>query len=113
MLWKLGKGVYIKEVDANLFLFQFYREIDIKRVIDGSSWSFNRRALIISRMKDDENHPVNFTIDLSKLLKGRMKIRKSGDAWIWITFKYENVPTFCFIYKLLGHSEKYCGSLTL
>lgn len=35
-LWKPGKGVYIKAPEANLFLFQFYHEIDIKRVIDES-----------------------------------------------------------------------------
>ncbi|KAF4404558.1 hypothetical protein G4B88_005944 [Cannabis sativa] len=35
-LWKPGKGVYIKELDANRFLFQFFHEIDIKPVIEGS-----------------------------------------------------------------------------
>lgn len=28
VLWKPGKGVDIKENDTNLFLFQFYNEID-------------------------------------------------------------------------------------
>lgn len=28
-----------------------------------------------------------------------------------ITFKYENVPMFCFICGLLGHSEKFCSQL--
>lgn len=54
---------------------------------------------------------VRVTADLAKPLKRRMKIRKTGDEWLWINFKYENVPTFCFICGLLGHSERYCGRL--
>lgn len=54
---------------------------------------------------------VRVTIDLSKPLKRRMKIRKAEDGWEWITFKYENVPTFCFICGMLGHSEKFCSVL--
>lgn len=53
-LWRPGKGVYIKEVDVNLYVFQFYHEIDIKRVIEGSPWSFNRKALIFARMKEGD-----------------------------------------------------------
>lgn len=163
-IWKPGGAVYIKELDANLFLFQFYHGIDFKRVIDGSPWTFNRKVLIISPMKEGINPrcislnsidlwvqiydmqpgfmlekiitevgnrlgnfvstcPSNFkgiwreylrirvTFDLSKPLKGRMKLRKSGNEWGWITFKYENVPTFCFICGIMGHSEKYYGQL--
>ncbi|KAM6584443.1 hypothetical protein CsatB_011445 [Cannabis sativa] len=45
-LWKPGKGLFVKELGPNLFLFQFYHEIDIKRVINGSPWTFNRLPLI-------------------------------------------------------------------
>ncbi|KAF4401983.1 hypothetical protein G4B88_017495 [Cannabis sativa] len=48
-LWKPGKGLFVKELGPNLFLFQFYHEIDIKRVINGSPWTFNRLPLIFSR----------------------------------------------------------------
>lgn len=163
-LWKPGRGVFIREVETNLYLFQFYHEIDIKRVIEGSPWSFNRKVLIIARMKEGEiprgvnlnrldlwvqihdmrpgfmpvsiireignyirEHiescsknfknvwkeymRVRVSIDLSKPLKRRMKLRKSDAEWFWITFKYENVPMFCFICGLLGHSDKFCSKL--
>lgn len=162
-LWRPGRGVYIKELDANLYLFQFYHELDVRRVLDGSPWSFNRRALIIKRMEGNnprcmqldsldlwvqihelpvgcmserviqevgnfvgtyvESCPKNFVggwkeymrvrvrINLAKPLKRRMKVRKSGNDWQWIVFKYENVPNFCFICGLLGHSDKFCGRL--
>lgn len=54
-LWKPGKGVYMKEVDTNLYLFQFYHEVDVKRVMEGCPWSFNRRALVMTRMKEGDN----------------------------------------------------------
>ncbi|KAL8155863.1 hypothetical protein AgCh_001059 [Apium graveolens] len=40
-----------------------------------------------------------------------MKLKKTESDWIWISFKYENIPTFCFICGLLGHSEKFCARL--
>lgn len=162
-LWKPGKGVFIKELDANLYVFQFFHELDVRRVIDGSPWSFNRKALIVKRMEGNnprcvqldsldlwmqihelsvgcmsekiikevgnfigthiESCSKNFSggwkeymrvrvrIDLEKPLKRRMKIRKSGNDWQWIIFKYENVPTFYFICGVLGHSEKFCSKL--
>lgn len=162
-LWRPGKGVCIRELDVNLFVFQFYHELDVRRVLDGSPWSFNRKAIILKRMEGNnprcmkldsldlwvqihdlpigcmseriikevgnfvgtfvescsknfdrdwkEYMRVRVSIDLSKPLKRRMKIRKSGDEWQWIVFKYENVPSFCFICGLLGHSEKFCGRL--
>lgn len=143
------------------FSFSFYHEIVIKRVIEGSPWTFNRKVLIISPMQEGVNPrcvslnsidlwvqihdlqpsfmsekiitevgnqlgkfvsscPSNFkgvwrgylrirvSMDLSKPLKRKMKIRKFGNEWGSITFKYENVPTFFFICGVLGHSEKYC-----
>lgn len=65
-LWRPVKGVYIRELDVNLFLFKFYHEIDIKRVVEGSPWTFNRKVLIISRMQEGVNPrcvPLN-SIDL-------------------------------------------------
>lgn len=163
-LWKPGMGVYMKELEANLFLFQFYHEVDVKRVMEGCPWSFNRRALIMQRMHEGEiprnielkwmdlwiqvydlkpgfmteriltevgnytgkfvsSCPSNFsgvwrdyfrirvTIDVSKPLKRRMKVKRAAENWFWINFKYENVPTFCFICGVLGHSEKFCSRL--
>lgn len=164
ILWKPGKGVYMKELDSNLYIFQFYHEIDVKRVIEGCPWSFNRRALVMSRLKEGQNPrcvdlnymdlwvqvpdlkvgfmsetilkgvgnyvgkyiqscPSNFTgvwrdymrirvsIDLSKPLKRRMKLKMTGETWFWINFKYENVPSFCFICGIVGHSERFCSQL--
>lgn len=63
-LWRPGKGMYIKEVDVNLYIFQFYHELDIKRVISGSPLTFNIRALILGRMKDGD---TSRSVNLNKL----------------------------------------------
>lgn len=54
-LWKPGKGIFMKELDSNLYLFQFFHEIDVKRVLEGSPWSFNKRALEMARLQVGEN----------------------------------------------------------
>ncbi|KAF4382616.1 hypothetical protein F8388_015444 [Cannabis sativa] len=54
---------------------------------------------------------IRVTLDLNKPLKRKMKLWKTKTEFIWITFKYENVPTFCFICGLLGHSDRFCMRL--
>lgn len=50
---------------------------------------------------------MRVTIDLSKPLKRRMKLGRSGDQWCWVNFMYEGVSTFCFICGLVSHGEKF------
>ena len=38
-----------------------------------------------------------------------MKIKREGDNWSWINFKYEHLGTFCFVCGILGHSERDCN----
>uniref|UniRef100_A0A803NPV8 Reverse transcriptase domain-containing protein n=1 Tax=Cannabis sativa TaxID=3483 RepID=A0A803NPV8_CANSA len=120
-LWQPDKGVYIKELDSNRYLFQFYHELDIEAVIEGSPWTFNRMQhagnYIRKFVKSDPKNfigvwrdylRVRVTIDVDKPLKRRMKLIKQDGAWIWTTFKYEHIPTFCFICGFIGHSERFC-----
>lgn len=45
-LWRPGRGMYVKQLEPDRFLFQFYHELDIKRVIEGSPWTFGRFHLV-------------------------------------------------------------------
>ncbi|XP_030505125.2 uncharacterized protein LOC115720103 [Cannabis sativa] len=149
-LWQLNRGLYVTELDPNHFLFQFYHEIDITRVIDGSPWTFDRVPLIFERVKPGENprqmnlnrldvwiqchemktgfmsestlrhmanyigtfvksDPNNFTgvwrdylrvrttINVEKPLKKKMTLERKNGQTCTVQFKYEDLPTFCFI----------------
>lgn len=162
-LWRPGRGVYVKELKQDRYIFQFYHEVDIKRVIEGSPWTFGRFHLIFERMKVGDNprtipinkmlmwvqihglqsgfmsqrvvndignyigtfvesDPNNFigvrreylrvrvVIPIDVSLKRKMKLRRSNDQWCWASFRYEGVPTFCFVCGMMGHSEKFCES---
>lgn len=163
-LWRPGRGMYVKQLEPNRFLFQFYHEIDIKRVIDGSPWTCGRFHLILERLKEGENPKtiainkldvwvqlydmetgfmsqrvvkdigdyvgtfiesdannfvgvwreylrIRVTISLEGPLKRRMKLRKNAANWCWVNFKYEGIPTFCFICGMVGHGEKFCARI--
>ncbi|XP_030485436.2 uncharacterized protein LOC115702118 [Cannabis sativa] len=163
-LWRPGKGMYVKELETNKYLFQFFHEVDIGRVLEGTPWTFNKNPLIVERLKEGENPrnkalntmemwvqvynlevgfrsdrvlqgvgayigqyvsscPKNFAgiwrdyfrvrvlINVEKPLKRRMRIYKNKVEWFWANFKYERVPTFCFICGIIGHSERFCHRL--
>uniref|UniRef100_A0A803NFE8 Uncharacterized protein n=1 Tax=Cannabis sativa TaxID=3483 RepID=A0A803NFE8_CANSA len=54
-LWRPGRGLYVKELEPNLYLFQFYHEVDIGRVIEGSPWTFDRIQFVFKRLRSGEN----------------------------------------------------------
>ena len=41
------------------------------------------------------------------LRRGGNVVNKSGEKF-WITFRYERLPTFCYLCGLLGHDDKHC-----
>ncbi|KAH9726543.1 CCHC-type domain-containing protein [Citrus sinensis] len=63
-LWRPGKGVYIKDLSPTLFLFQFFHEVDVKRVLDSGPWTFDQHILLVKRLEENEqpsNVPLYFT----------------------------------------------------
>lgn len=51
LIWKPTKGVHVKEIGDSRFLFQFFRHIDVKRVMDGAPWSFGPHPLVLHRLR--------------------------------------------------------------
>lgn len=52
---------------------------------------------------------IRVTMDVDKPLKKIIKIKRGGDTWSWVNFKYDRLSTFCFVCCTLGHSERDCG----
>lgn len=63
-LWRPGRGMHVKQLDVNRFIFQFYHELDIKRVMEGSPWTFGHFQLVFARLKEGNNPR---TIAINKL----------------------------------------------
>uniref|UniRef100_A0A803NYV8 DUF4283 domain-containing protein n=1 Tax=Cannabis sativa TaxID=3483 RepID=A0A803NYV8_CANSA len=61
-LFQPGKGMYVKELKPNRYLFQFYHEIDLERVIEGSPWTFNRIQFVFERLHYGQD-PRSLTIN--------------------------------------------------
>ncbi|KAK6151616.1 hypothetical protein DH2020_014251 [Rehmannia glutinosa] len=49
-IWRPVKGVFIKDLGPNLFLFQFFHELDIARVQSNGPWTFDNLMLITKRL---------------------------------------------------------------
>lgn len=51
-IWRPVKGVYMEETNTpNLFMFKFFHELDVQRVLDDGPWSFNNQALMVKRLE--------------------------------------------------------------
>lgn len=51
---------------------------------------------------------VRVTLDISKPMKRRMKLKMEGGNWSQVNFKYERLTIFCFVCGILGHSDRDC-----
>ncbi|XVF41904.1 hypothetical protein PTKIN_Ptkin01aG0318000 [Pterospermum kingtungense] len=49
-IWRPTKGVNIKEIESQLYLFQFFHGMDLKIVIDGGPWSYDNNLLLFHNL---------------------------------------------------------------
>ncbi|MBA0700959.1 hypothetical protein Goari_027455 [Gossypium aridum] len=80
-LWHPLEGLLITKMEDKRVLFQFYNELDLKRVTDGTPWFFNKHLIIFHRMERGED-PVqvllvfsNFWVQVHNLPLGSMSER--------------------------------------
>lgn len=57
-IWKPTMGINIKEIDAGIFLFQFYHKEDLQWVLNGGPWSFDNAMLAVAVIPNGEE-PIN------------------------------------------------------
>lgn len=49
-LWRPGEGVHVHELNGGLYLFHFFHEVDLYRVMILGPWTFDNHALILEPM---------------------------------------------------------------
>uniref|UniRef100_A0A803NZ69 DUF4283 domain-containing protein n=1 Tax=Cannabis sativa TaxID=3483 RepID=A0A803NZ69_CANSA len=138
-LWQSGMGMYVKELNPNLFLVQFYHEIDIQRVIDGSPWSYDQKPFIFTRLKDGDNprlveiNHLDMWVQIHNLQTGNMTlsvvmalenyidtfIESDPNNFVGVWRDYLHVRFWINVDKpikrrmKIRHSEKFCPRLFL
>ncbi|KAM7504958.1 hypothetical protein LguiB_003862 [Lonicera macranthoides] len=54
-IWRPVKGLWVMDLSPNLFLFQFYHELDMERVMKNGPWTFDQQLLVFSKIETDMN----------------------------------------------------------
>jgi hypothetical protein len=57
-VWRTMKGVIFKKLDDNIWLFEFEEVDDMRRVLDGQPWSFDRQILVLTEF-DGKTPPAH------------------------------------------------------
>jgi hypothetical protein len=159
-IWRTEKEVGFKEIQHNVWIFEFSLESDKTRVLKGRPWSYDRSLLALSEFDggipssqwnfttspfwiqihdmplicmtkaigskigeslgileavDTEGDGVEWgsvlrirvIIDIQKPLERGRSLNIAGKVH-WVTFKYENLPVFCFSCGRIAHGEAGC-----
>ncbi|CAH9112560.1 unnamed protein product [Cuscuta epithymum] len=53
-VWKRVRGVTINEIGACRYMFQFYSESDMKRVLDEGPWTFDQNLIVLAKLKQGD-----------------------------------------------------------
>jgi hypothetical protein len=50
-IWRTGGDIFFKELNENLWLFEFEDDKDRNKVLEGRQWSYNRTTIIIEAIE--------------------------------------------------------------
>ncbi|MBA0560769.1 hypothetical protein Golob_017647 [Gossypium lobatum] len=128
-LWHLVKGVQISDLGEKRFLFKFFHEIDMERVVNETYWTFNNHFLMIhcslkaplifayfwiqihDVLQDFRSEAMARQLSdfLGKFVK-KKKVMFSSKNYGYVTSKYERLTLFYFFCGCLGHDDSFCSA---
>nr|DAD30367.1 TPA_asm: hypothetical protein HUJ06_009218 [Nelumbo nucifera] len=79
-IWRPGKGVCIKDISGQRFLFHFFHSVDLKRVLEGGPWTYDNHVLLLHHLKPGEIpnqiplFHVDYWVQVYDLLVGFMSV---------------------------------------
>ncbi|KAJ9141031.1 hypothetical protein P3X46_031615 [Hevea brasiliensis] len=53
-VWRPMKGILIKELGNNVYLFQFFHELDVERVLKGGPWNYQQQPILLHELQPNE-----------------------------------------------------------
>ncbi|KAL2905528.1 Argininosuccinate synthase [Bienertia sinuspersici] len=56
------KGITVRDIENNLFMFSFLSASDKAKVLDDGPWSFDKSPLLLKEIENDE-HPSEISLD--------------------------------------------------
>nr|GLL37660.1 uncharacterized protein LOC112095587 [Ipomoea trifida] len=63
-VWRPARGVSVKDIGEDRFLFQFYHEMDVARVTEDGLWSFDQNLVVLRRLDNGES-PVTVPLNIA------------------------------------------------
>ncbi|MBA0739293.1 hypothetical protein Gogos_012578 [Gossypium gossypioides] len=103
-------GVVISDLEEKRFLFKFYHEVDIERVIKGAPWTFNNHMLIIHRLLENEDLMESVGAGgCEGSFEKKEKLMIPSGIQFYSKFQYEKLTLFCFLCGRIGHSDNFCS----
>ncbi|KAJ8767776.1 hypothetical protein K2173_020716 [Erythroxylum novogranatense] len=90
-VWRPVKGLLVKELGNNVFVFQFFHHLDVERVLNDGPWNYQQNPLLLHVLQPHENPRQ---IELVKLV-------------LWV--QLHNVPHGFVSEKVAGDVGKYIG----
>ncbi|KAL2938973.1 hypothetical protein RDABS01_022422 [Bienertia sinuspersici] len=64
-LWKPSKGLVVREIENNIFVFQFFSKGDREKVMDQGPWSFDGKLLLLKDVKRGEQ-PAEMSFNMAR-----------------------------------------------
>lgn len=59
-IWRPVKGVFMEATSyPNIFLFKFFHDLDVRRVLEDGPWTFSQQTLIVKSLKPKNNWPTS------------------------------------------------------
>ncbi|KAJ9170089.1 hypothetical protein P3X46_018223 [Hevea brasiliensis] len=117
-------------------LFQFFHELNAKRVFKGGPWNYQQQPILLHELQPNEKpREVELTrldlwVQVHDVPNGFMSecvtkdvgtyigiflesdpMKKSKSDWVCFNFKYEQLNTFCYFCGIIGHSDHFCRKL--
>nr|GLL37714.1 uncharacterized protein LOC109159904 [Ipomoea trifida] len=93
-------GLSLAEWNKNVFAVLSAIGGFIGRVIKMDDRNFDGSMRVFFR--------VRIELEVAKPLKKGMRVKKDDGEWAKVDFKYERLPTFCFICGILGNGDRFC-----